>query len=83
MKPKNKQMLRNYFKAVNIDSIEFNTKDFPYTRMTYVKSFVGLINDWESTGILDKMRAWYPFADMPKGSHGINVLDANGERLKL
>jgi hypothetical protein len=83
MKAKNKQMLRDYFKAIHINSIEFNTKAFPYTRMTYVKSFVGLINDWESTGILDKMRAFYPFADMPKGSHGINVLDANGERLKL
>jgi hypothetical protein len=83
MKPKNKQMLRDYFKAVNIDSIEFNTKDFPYTRLTFVKSLIVLINDWESTGILDKMRAWFPFLDMPKGSHVINVLDANGERLKL
>jgi hypothetical protein len=83
MKPKNKQMLRNYFKAVNIDSIEFNTKAFPYTRLTYVKSFVGLINDWESTGILDKMRAWYPFLDMPKGSHGINVLDEKETRFNF
>ena len=64
MTPKNKQMLKDYFKAIKIDQIEFETKDFPYTRMNYVKSLVEYVNEMERTGILDKMRTYFPFLDM-------------------
>ena len=80
MKPKNKQMLRDYFKAVNIDSIEFNTKDFPYTRMTYVKLLVGYVNEMERTGMLDKMRAWFPFLDTQNNKIYTKVLDETETR---
>jgi hypothetical protein len=83
MTPKNKQMLRDYFKAVNIDSIEFDTKDFPYTRMTYVKLLVGYVNEMERTGMLDKMRTWFPFLDTQNNKIYTNVLDEKETRFNF
>lgn len=78
-----KETLRDYFKAVNIDSIKFGTKDFPYTRMQYVKSFVSMFNYVEETGLLNKIKAFYPFAYTPINKRDINVFDPNGPRLEF
>lgn len=83
MKIENKQTLRDYFKAVNIDSIEFGTKDFPYTRMQYVKYIVSLFNHMEETKIWNKMKAFYPFQYAPLDKRDINVFDPNGLRLEF
>ena len=78
-----KETLRDYFKAVNIDSIKFGTKDFPFTRMQYVKSFVSMFNHMEETNIWHKMKAMYPFQDTPVDKRDINVFDPNGPRLEF
>lgn len=83
MKTENKQTLRDYFKAVNIDSIKFGTEDFPFTRMQYVKSFVSMFNHMEETGIFHKMKAYYPFEYTPINKRDINVFDPNGPRLEF
>jgi hypothetical protein len=80
MKAQNKQMLRDYFKAIKIDQIKFETKDFPYTRMNYVKSLVEYVNEMERTGILDKMRTYFPFLDMRNNKIYTNA-GANETRL--
>ena len=80
MKAQNKQMLRDYFKAIKIDQIEFNTRDFPYTRMTYVKLLVGYVNELERTGVLDKMRTWFPFLDTQNNKIYTNFLDEKETR---
>jgi hypothetical protein len=80
MKAQNKQMLRDYFKAIKIDQIEFNTRDFPYTRLTYVKSLVGYVNEMERTGVLDKMRILFPFLDMQNNKIYTKVLDEKETR---
>lgn len=78
-----KQTLKDYFKAVNIDSIEFETKDFPYTRLQYVKAFVSMFNHMEETNMWHKMKAFYPFQDAPVDKRDINVFDPNGPRLEF
>lgn len=78
-----KQTLKDYFKAVDIDSIKFGTKNFPYTRMQYIKAFVSLFNHMEVTGIWHKMKAFYPFQHTPVDKRDINVLDPNGPRLNF
>jgi hypothetical protein len=80
MKTENKQMLKDYFKAIKIDEIEFDTKDFPYTRMNYVKSLVEYVNAMERTGILDKMRTYFPFLDMRNNKIYTKVLDEKETR---
>jgi hypothetical protein len=80
MKAQNKQMLRDYFKAIKIDQIKFNTRDFPYTRMNYVKSLVEYVNEMERTGILDKMRTYFPFLDMRNNKIYTKVLDEKETR---
>lgn len=81
MKESSKQILRDYFKAIEIDNMPFETSEFPYTRLTYVKAFVGFIDNLEKYEILDKIKAFYPFTDIPISTIGINVLDANGRIL--
>jgi hypothetical protein len=80
MKTENKQMLKGYFKAIKIDQIEFETKDFPYTRLTYVKSLVGYVNELEGTGVLDKMRILFPFLDTQNNKIYTKVLDEKETR---
>ncbi len=80
MKTENKQMLKDYFKAIKIDEIEFDTKDFPYTRMNYVKSLVEYVNAMERTGILDKMRTYFPFLDMRNNKIYTKFLDEKETR---
>jgi hypothetical protein len=80
MTPQNKQMLKDYFKAIKIDQIEFNTRDFPYTRLTYVKSLVGYVNELERTGVLDKMRILFPFLNTQNKKIYTKVLDEKETR---
>ncbi len=80
MTPQNKQMLRDYFKAIKIDQIKFNTRDFPYTRLTYVKSLVQYVNELERTGVLDEMRIFFPFLDTQNKKIYTNVLDEKETR---
>jgi hypothetical protein len=83
MTPKNKQMLRDYFKAIKIDQIKFNTRGFAYTRLTYVKSLVGYVNELERTGVLDKMRILFPFLDTQNNKIYTKVLDEKETRFNF
>ena len=83
MKAEGKRTLREYFKAINIDKMPFGTKDFPYTRLMFVKGYVSMFNHMEETGIWGKMKAIYPFRDTLVHKRDINLLDPNGPRLNL
>lgn len=79
MKESSKQTIRNYLRAINIDNIPFGTKDYPFTRLEYVKSLTAFVI--ASEGIWEKMKAWYPFMDMSTDKLYVNASTANETRL--